>query len=119
MRRIEATIDGIVYEIEYEYDITDKSLCHLQKLIAYFEKFDASKVLVWVPGAEDDECEFGVYPCPDAEYSQSGELEKTIILTRGDEAKRAFGSEWMEEHIYHAAVSWGISEDEYAETINV
>jgi len=117
MKEIEATIDGITYEIEYEYDITDEVLCHLRKLIKYFDNFNKDDVFVWVPGSADDECEFGVHPDPNAEYSQCGGFFKMITLTRGDEVSQAFGNNWDEEHISHACISWAISKEEHCAAI--
>jgi len=93
-----------------------ESLDDLQKLIAYFRVFDDTGV-IWVPGAEDDECEFGIFPYPDAEYSQDPNPAKMIILMRGSEADRAFGENWDEGPISSASILWEVPQDEYDHAI--
>ena len=118
MEEIGVTIDNTSYNIRYEYDVSDDlAWQHMQKLIEYFRKFDKDSVFIWVPGAADEECEFGLYPDPDADYSQSGGYGKDIILTRGGEAAQAFGADWRKEHIEYADVSWNISEKEHLKTL--
>lgn len=93
--------------IEYEQKVSGATRhAHMKLLSAYFQNFRQEKVCVWVPDAEDDECEFGVYA-----------NSKVVILTRGDAANIAFGQDWREEHIRIAQISWKISEDEYKKTV--
>lgn len=93
--------------IEYEQEVPDSTRHkHMRQLDTYFREFREANMHVWVPDAENDECEYGV-------YSDS----KVIILTRGEAAEIAFGPDWREEHILIAEISWKISKAEYLETI--
>lgn len=100
-------INDAQLSIEYEQKVSSATRrLHMGQLEAYFQKFRQETVQVWVPDAEDAECEFGVYP----------DL-KVIVLTRGDAANVAFGHNWREGHILIAEISWKISEDEYKKAV--
>lgn len=93
--------------IDYAQEVPDSTRHrHMSQLETYFRDFRAENVHVWTPDAENDECEFGVYPD-----------SKVITLTRGDAADIAFGPGWREEHILIAEIAWKISKDEYAKTV--